>query len=395
MTRKEFIKACGLLGISLPFGSVVNACNPDNSSNTSNQISKVLIIGAGAAGMSAGYLLQQQGIDFEILEASSNYGGRIKHTRDFANFPISLGGEWIHVASSILSEAVNNTSVQISTQTIGYQDNDTIGFYDGNNYSESTLRAGFGEDYSDLKFVGSSWLDFFETYILPSISNKITYNSPIVSIDYSSDHIKATTNGGAEYTAERIIVTIPIKQLQNTAISFTPALPSNKLSVVQSLTVWSGFKAFIKFSSKFYPTFLTFPDSENSVGQRLYYDAAYGQNTNEHILGLFSVGQQAETYQNFTGNALRDHMLNELDAVFGANNASSKYIDHIVQNWNEEPYINAAYLTDSENWRSVRTMGESINNKLYFAGDGYTDGEDWSSVHTAIRSARRAITEMI
>ena len=39
---------------------------------------KVLIIGAGAAGITAGHLLAERGVDFEILEASSTHGGRVR-----------------------------------------------------------------------------------------------------------------------------------------------------------------------------------------------------------------------------------------------------------------------------------------------------------------------------
>ncbi len=56
---------------------------------------KVVIIGAGAGGLSVGYLLQQQGIDFEILEASSIYGGRMRINTGFADFPIPLGAELV------------------------------------------------------------------------------------------------------------------------------------------------------------------------------------------------------------------------------------------------------------------------------------------------------------
>ena len=86
-------------------------------------------------------------------------------------------------------------------------------------------------------------------------------------------------------------------------------------------------------------------------------------------------------------------MLAELDGVFDGR-ASATYIQHTSQNWNEEPFAQAAYIHDEENWRRVRTLGESISNKLYFAGCAYTDGEDWSSVHTAIQSAIRAVNEM-
>ena len=68
-----------------------------------NSGEKVIIIGAGAGGLSVGYLLNQQGIDFEILEASSVYGGRMRRTTTFADFPISLGGEWLHVEREIFT----------------------------------------------------------------------------------------------------------------------------------------------------------------------------------------------------------------------------------------------------------------------------------------------------
>ena len=58
--------------------------------------SSVLIIGAGVAGLTAGHILEQHGISLEILEASETFGGRLKKTDDFADFPIDLGAEWIH-----------------------------------------------------------------------------------------------------------------------------------------------------------------------------------------------------------------------------------------------------------------------------------------------------------
>jgi hypothetical protein len=39
----------------------------------------------------------------------------------------------------------------------------------------------------------------------------------------------------------------------------------------------------------------------------------------------------------------------------------------------------------------VKTLGESVNNKLFFAGTEFTDGEDWVSVHTASQSAKTAV----
>ncbi|WP_299361872.1 FAD-dependent oxidoreductase, partial [Winogradskyella sp.] len=317
---------------------------------------------------------------------------RIKHNTLFSDFPISMGGEWIHVSSSILPEIVNDASVTITTETRGYNNSDLAQIWDGNTLTETTLGS-IGK-FQDLKFVGTSWLGFFETYILPSIQDNIIYNTPITEIDYSSSELIVTSSNGLTFTADKVIVAVPVKILQNAAISFTPALPNSKQQAINDVEVWGGFKAFFKFTSKFYGAYLELPDSETAQGQRVYYDAAYAQNTSDNILGLFSVGQQAEQYQNLSGNAQRDYILNELDTIFGSNIASNGYLDHIVQNWNAEPYAQAAYISDQENWQLVRTLGQSVNNKLYFAGDAYTTGEDWSSVHAAARSAKRAVEEM-
>lgn len=397
MTRAEFIKVTSLLGISLPFASVLHACtdNDDNIVPLSAD-GKVLIVGAGPAGITAGYLLAQQGIDFQIIEATEGFGGRIKHTRDFAQFPISLGGEWIHVAPSILSEAVNDSSIRIDIQTQGYDlQKDMVGFFDGTNLSFTPLAQDFGSDFIDQKFVDSSWLDFFETYLIPSIAQKTTFNTPVQSVQYSSDQVTVTAADGTEFTGDKVIVTVPIKILQTGGITFDPPLPSDKQNAINNLKVWDGFKAFFTFSEKFYPTFLSFPDSETAAGQRLYYDAGYAQTSGEHVLGLFTVGEQANAYQNLSGDAQRDYILNELDTTFGNSIASDTYVKHILQNWNAQPYAQGAYITDQENWRLVRTMGEPLGNSLLFAGDAYTNGEDWSSVHTAIRSAKTAVARLV
>ena len=70
MTRKEFIDLCKALGIGLPISSLYSSCN--NDSEGINQNEKVIIVGAGPGGLTAGHLLRQKGIDFEILEASSS-----------------------------------------------------------------------------------------------------------------------------------------------------------------------------------------------------------------------------------------------------------------------------------------------------------------------------------
>ena len=57
---------------------------------------KVLVIGAGIAGLSAAWHLTQAGIDATVLEARDRIGGRVWTSRDFADIPVEFGAELIH-----------------------------------------------------------------------------------------------------------------------------------------------------------------------------------------------------------------------------------------------------------------------------------------------------------
>ena len=387
MNRKEFVRLCGILGMSLPFQSILNSCKGDDS--IFNFSGSVLIIGAGAAGMASGYLLAQRGIDFQILEASPAYGGRMKRTTAFADFPIPLGAEWLHVKEKEFSDIVNDPSVQITTQTQGYNPQDPAGFFDN-----GVLTIGTLGNFRDRKFINATWFDFFEEYIVPTVRSKMSFNTQITAINYQGDKVVLTDNNGEVYEADKAIVTVPLKILQDGDVNFTPPLPAEKVEALEEAVVWGGIKVFMEFTEKFYPAYLTFADSETSAGQRVYYDAAYAQNTTANVLGLFAVGEQAQQYQALSGDAQRDFILRELDEIFDGR-ASQTFIKHMVQDWNKEPFIRAAYLADVAPDRVSRTLSHSLDQKVFFAGDAYTRENDWSAVHNAARSARDAIQELI
>ena len=111
------------------------------------------------------------------------------------------------------------------------------------------------------------------------------------------------------------------------------------------------------------------------------------------ILGLFAVGEQAQQYQTLSESGLRDFILRELDEIFD-DIPSRTYVKHVVQNWNDEPFIRAAYLADTAPSHISRTLSKSIDQKIYFAGEAYTQGNDWGAVHNATRSARDAVQEL-
>lgn len=66
-------------------------------------MSKVIIIGAGVAGLAAGRALEQKGVEVLILEARDRLGGRIFTTHHTAeDSPVELGAEFIHGRPPVL-----------------------------------------------------------------------------------------------------------------------------------------------------------------------------------------------------------------------------------------------------------------------------------------------------
>ncbi|MGD1842829.1 MAG: flavin monoamine oxidase family protein [Thermonemataceae bacterium] len=385
MTRQEFIKALTLLGISIPF---TNLFANDKPSQKSTFTGNVLIVGAGAAGLSAGYLLKQKGIDFKIIEATNQPGGRMKVNHTFTDFPIPLGAEWITSDNIQFGQLVDTRKVLEKIKTTGYTQNDEYYVWHHGTLLRSTL-----DTLNYQKFIGSSWLSFFETFIVPSIYDHISYQEPVKSIDYTNDEIVVVSDKD-RYTTDRIILTVPLSILQNKEIQLTPALPKEKAKVIENTAVWPGFKAFFEFEEKFYPSFVDYIIQPEIDGQVSLYDAAWGQASNRHILGLFSVGKPAKTYGSLNDSEFKNQALKEFDKIFDGQ-ASRTYLKHITQNWSNEPFIKGAYISDYSAPKNVAQLQTPVDNKLYFAGDAYTNGYDWGNVHNAIHSATQSVNKIL
>ena len=393
MNRKEFLKTLSILGVSAPFANILlSACSKDADFYPEFDVNfngKVIVVGAGAAGITAGYVLNRYGIDFEIIEASAVYGGRVKKIDDFADFPIDLGAEWIHTEPSILARLRNDQTTGGNVELIKYSP-ENIKLWKNNNLKSRKIFSNF---YSEYKFKNTTWFDFFETYMIPDIADKIRLNTPVTSINYSSDKVVVSTENGLSMEADKVLVTVPLKILQSDLISFTPALSQEKVDAINSVEMPDGLKVFIEFTEKFYPDLL-FIGGISSVfeGSFIYYNAAYGKDSNRHILGLFAVDTPSSTYANLpTDQDTIDAIMSELDTIFNGR-ASETYVKHVIQNWTKEPYIQGSY-SHYENYAPMAIIREPLNNKVYFSGEHVAESD--STAHGAAESSYRVVEEML
>ena len=251
---------------------------------TYNYDGKVIIVGAGAAGLAAAKVLEQNNIDYIILEATNRYGGRLKKDTTLADFPIDIGAEWLHSAPITLNKLKGKQGEVIDEDLIPYHLYSTAS-WDGKEYKinpqwENNFIYNF---LPESKFKNSTWYDFVDANIAKTVKHKIIFNSPVKGIDYSNNKVIVKTKNGEIYKADRVLVTVSIGVLKSNMITFKPVINEKKKKAIESITFHPGFKVAMKFSEKFYPDAITCKVED---GEKGFYDMAFKKDTQTKFIPI-------------------------------------------------------------------------------------------------------------
>ena len=365
--------------------STKNETHPEDVENNKG----VIIIGAGAAGLTAAYDLQRKGIPVTILEAhSSLMGGRLRKLEGFADFPIDLGGEWLHTSHKILETIVDDPNVTLQVQTRPYIVNPYRDWVDGE-------WEKIQWDSYNRRFVRYTWFDFFHDYICRPVEEKILYGCIVSGIDYSANNtVKVECRNGRTFYGAQVLVTVSLKILQDGDIRFTPSLPAAKMKAIENAPFEPGMKVFIEFTEQFYFKGFGLQDPDTH-GEMYFWDETYLQDSDRHIMGVFLYGERARKYVELDDEDVLKVILKDLDVAFDGR-ASETYVKHFVQNWTKnEPHVRGLYSSYRHGLKPLYTIMQPVDNKVFFAGEALPmNGADYGYAHGAALSGRRAATSI-
>ena len=443
MNRRKFLKQTTLLsigGLLLP-SALLSSCRPDTLFEGPSFQGKVIIIGAGAAGLYAGYILKSKGIDFQILEAAPNYGGRLGKLTGFANFPIDIGAQWMHGKNSIVSNLAKKSDTQITlddgeekywfnNELVSSLPRDINEIFEEEesvpdvSFADFAVQNGYGDEYknivetiagdsgADASNISAYWkiieeenwnsgdddfkfeetfFDLIEKQIAIHVQEQIQLNTPVKQIDYSGPIIQVTDSNNNVYTADKIIVTVPITILKSGDIEFVPALPTEKTTAFSKIGMDAGMKVFLKFSSKFF--------DENILGGAIcaaYADDSIGKAQDDNVLLAFVMGQQAEYLTSLgSDSAITNALLQELDTMYNGQ-ATASFVSSHVQNWTTHPFVRGAYSYSTIGMGDARKVAsETVAKKIYFAGEAMNINGHHQTVHGAIETGYREVINLL
>jgi len=441
MDRRHFIKQSTLLsigGLLIP-STFLSTCRKENLFEDINYDGKVIIIGAGAAGLYAAYILKSKGINFQILEASSKYGGRLGKLTGFANFPIDTGAQWLHGKNSILGDLItkSNTTITLDDSETKYWFNNQLvnslpqntDIFEGDNlpdisYKDYALQKGLGNEYKyiveniagdqgaaasrlsvfgnnqdeenwisgddDFKFQ-ETFFDLFDKQIASEVKDKILLNTIVSKIDYSQSEIIITASNNRLFNADKVIITVPIPILKSGDIQFIPALQNEKINAFSKIGMDAGMKVFLKFSNKFF--------DQNIIGGTIcaaYADDSIGKAQSDNILLAFIMGDQA-AYLTALANdtAITNALLQELDMMYNGQ-ATTSFIASHVENWTTNPFVKGAYSYSTVGMGDARKIAtQAISKKLYFAGEAMNINGHHQTVHGAVETGYREVINIL
>jgi len=236
ITRRDFIKI-GALAVG---GSLIRL--PIVSASVAPK--KIIIIGAGMAGLSAGYELSQAGHEVTILEARTYCGGRVHTIREpFSDGLFAEAGaaripddhdltlKYVKLFDVPLEPMYPSQLSALRTSGNSARQVSIDGFTDG-------LSEFFGSEFRGptrfRKVKGGN--DNLPKAFAKRLADKIHYGSPVVKIDQDATSARVTfLEKGARQTmsGDRILCAVPFSVLRNVE------LPSNfterKLQVIKNL----------------------------------------------------------------------------------------------------------------------------------------------------------------
>jgi monoamine oxidase len=240
------------------------------------------------------------------------------------------------------------------------------------------------------------------------VTSNIHFSHVVKRIDYTGDKIsiqgEQKTEGGStpfSETFDRVVVTTPISVLQDGDIAFSPALPAEKSSALLRMGMDPTLRVILEFRLNFWNTDTALIYGGEKAPE--YFNAGAGRSQFIKTLSLTICGSKAEALAPL-GNDMVPVILEELDTVFDGKAAAnirrdvdSDQIVSVIHNWADVPYIRggASYIKPGGSNEDRITLGQPIEQKVFFGGEA-TDGTgDAGTINGALLSAERVAAEVV
>lgn len=414
----------------------------------------VIIIGAGAAGLMAAKCLAEHEVSVTVVEARDRIGGRIFTVENASRtFPVELGAEFIHGRRNEVWEIVRDARLlthevpdrhwvctdEHLTEARGFWDRLeqvmagiensesersvldwlnsrrklssnlrqlTLNFVEGFHAapaSQMSLQAlarsnaASARDSGERAFrVERGYSEMIRRLFVGAGSHgaQVQLNAAVKSIRWEPGMVEVeanTPNGPRVWNAGRVLVTVPLGVLKNRGIIFDPEL-TDKTDALGGLEMGQVVKLTLQFRSRFWPV-----ENFGFIHADDEWLPTWWADERGWVLTGWAGGPRAQWLAQESEDSIRAEALRALSHIFKMpeTHLSDLLIGASRHDWSNDPFAGGAYsFTRAGGIQSPDRLAESISDTLFFAGEATDSSGEQGTVHAALRSGKRAASEI-
>jgi monoamine oxidase len=446
MQRRSWLKLLGLLLAhrSLPPAQAARA-------------QRILVIGAGIAGLAAAHELQRAGHAVEVIEARERIGGRIHTSTLWQDAPMDLGASWIHqVDGNPLADLAK--SIGVPTAVTRYAS--SIGYgRSGAPFSDAEVRrieqlqgriervlstAQDGDSDQSLQAAveaGLAWesLSASDRSLVELLLNSIYEHEYAGSTREMSawwwdddggfdggdvlfpqgfgavpEHLAkglsirlgqvvrriawdesgvSVDAGGQTLRGDRVIVSVPLGVLKAGTIEFAPRLPAAKRRAIEALGMGVLNKCFLRFGRAFWPTDVDWIERVPERRGEWTEWVSFARATGKPVLLGFNAADFGRQIESSSDAQIVAGAMRALRGLYG--NDIPEPLGQQITRWASDPFALGSYSFNAVGVdpKLREDLATSIDDRVYFAGEA-TSRKYFATTHGAYLTGLRAAREI-
>lgn len=413
---------------------------------------RVVVLGAGMAGLAAAHQLLLDGVEPVVLEARDRLGGRVWTDRRLAGFPVELGAEFIHGDRAALWSWVERLGLRThrwrkadeswvrmadgrrltmrearATDT-GFEvtrtwDLPRLPVRDGEDFEHYLRRVGFDE--TQLTYVrrgfgnaaGDALRSLDAAAVLDSMAAgeldgegqfrvlegfgailealglglEILTRREVRTVRWGAHGVRVETADGGHLDADRAIVTLPLGVLQRGAVRFDPPLPERKRRALAGLRMGPVVRLVYRFEERIAPDGV---EAIYAAGTPpMWWTPSAGREGAACVWTALVSGDGARELASLDEGAALAQGLEALRGELGRPRLAPVAARRV--DWAADPYALGGYSHVVPGRRGAREALAEPTPPLYWAGEATAVEARAATVHGALVTGLRAADEVV